>query len=1197
MKKILRILLYLASFLLLAGCVFWFLLTQTSLLEGQVNRLLRVLVQNKYSLKVNVGDISGSFWKELIIRNLTVDFVQEGESFRVADIPYLKADYRLSNLWRKKWIIDSLRVDHPKLAVKKAEEGKLVAAASPKGKTLSKLGLFDFSVGVVKIDNGVFQYVDSAKQATIDSLNLALSLTKEKDEFQMKILQGGFSYLEKNLAIQALEGSLSLRSDTLLVQRLHVKTRESDLEISGGVSNLQEPRFSFSVKADPANLDDIRKLTGVGLDGRLSVDGTWEGNLGEFGGKATLDGLFFGRRFDKLNVQYSCQNGKLTFPSIGGNAFGSFLTGRGELDLTKKPEEYEFHGNINDLNLNNIIFGNLPTRFSGKVDLRGRSFSPKDMVMEAAVNLQAGKIERYSFSAASGTMDITTTAIVFQPQFLLDYKNTQVVLDGGELQYAGNVDISAQVMFGDLKDFWNQIFIKEMMGRGKAWVKISGKTEDFDINGKFTSDSCYVYQLFSRDAKLELSLANFITKPKGDVKVLFLDGNAWGLDYDSLASRLEVDNQWIKIDSTRLRGQSFDLGFWGELDASKTPQTLLLHQMVLDYRGNRLETLSPTVVDIDTEKVDIKKFILSGKTGEVTLSGRIDYEERMDLSLKLAGLDVAPWAALLTPEPVGGNLSLDAQLKGDFQNPQISSRGEIRQLKLKGMELGDLKADLRYGEKKLEIQNLAVTKEDWEYVLSGILPIDLSFYAAKQRVLEEPQSLRLHAKGKRLELIRWFIPDIEYLTGDFDGDLNISGTLFHPQLDGKMSVRDGRLKFAQLVDPVEGLSVDMRMENENLILDNVDGFVERKESEGGGPLRPIWKMFSQKKGFKGEVNGFGTINLKDVNDIDYDLYFSGNKVPLNYEYADLSGIGDFSLEITGKGAPLVSAQIILSELSYREPFASSSSESPLAPTYSPENLWDWDFDISAANNCWIINNDVNLEFDGEVRVLREGGELRILGDLETIRGKYFLYGTTFNIEKGSFTFDNIKKIDPKIDFSVSSRVRGAAPSSTGQGSLVSTGSTDEITLAIKGTISEPEVQPETDSPYSQEDILGLLAFQRGLSSVDSASVGTLFQERVIKSLGGAYSSRFLENIAGQTLGVETFEIVPAWSEKFHLTDAQITVGKYVSEKIYLHYTRRLSQSSGQESGVEYRLNKHLLLEGRKDNQGLFHFGLNLNYEY
>ncbi len=160
-----------------------------------------------------------------------------------------------------------------------------------------------------------------------------------------------------------------------------------------------------------------------------------------------------------------------------------------------------------------------------------------------------------------------------------------------------------------------------------------------------------------------------------------------------------------------------------------------------------------------------------------------------------------------------------------------------------------------------------------------------------------------------------------------------------------------------------------------------------------------------------------------------------------------------------------------------------------------------------------------------------------------------------------------------------------------------TGSGNEIKLTITGTFSEPKVEPAPGSPFSKDDILELLAFQRGMGTVDSLGMGSLFQERVIKSLGGAYGSRFLESIAGQTLGVETFEIVPTWSEKFKLTDAQITIGKYISDKVYLRYSRRLSQSSGQETGVEYRLNKHLFFEGRKDKAGLFHLGLNLNWEY
>jgi len=1196
MKKRFKIPLYLLSFLLLACLVFWGLLTQTKLLEQQANRLLKVFVQNRYSVRVKVGDISGPFWRELRVKDLTVDLVKEGNEYRMASIPDLKINYRLSNLWRKKWVLDSLIVERPSITVKKTPEGKTLLPSSPKRKISPPTGLFDFKVGLLKINDGVFNYTNGEKQSTIDSLNLELSLSKEKDGIKADILNGEFTYTQKDFPVQQFRGSLWFVNDSLSIDGMKVKTMGSDLDISGSIHNLQIPQFSLSVQATPVNLADIQKLTGVGLEGLMNVKGTCEGDFKEFGGEAVLDGSLFERKFEQVKTEYAYQNKKLTFSSIQGRVFGSPLDGKGELDLGKKPEEYKFEGTVSNLNLDQIVFGSLHTDLSGYVSFMGRSFSDKEMVMEAEINLQKGRIEQYSFSAASGIMDITNTAIVFHPQFMVDYKNTQVDLSG-ELQYEGDVDIDASVSFLDLKDFWYQIFIKQMMGRGKATLKLSGKTADFDFQGKFVSDSCYVYQLYSTDAKVDISLANFITKPQGEVEVQFLRGNAWGVDYDSLNSHLEVDGDWIKIDTTRLSGKDYDVNLWGELDASKIPQTLLLHQVVLNYRGNRLQTFAPTVVDLDTEKAVIRKFILSGETGEVGLSGMVDFEERMSLLVDISGLEIPPWAVLLTPEPIEGKLSAQADLEGDFQNPQIEMKGQIQALKFKSMELGDLSTDLVYKDKKLEVKNLDVLGTDWEYHLTGYLPLDLSFYATEKRVLETPQSFKLQVKGKRLELIRWFIPDVEYLKGDLEGDLNISGSLFHPQLDGRMTIKNGSLKFAELADPVENLTVEMKMQNENLVLDQISGFMEHGEIESGSAFWKIWRIFSKKRKIRGEVNGFGTINLKDINNIDYDLYFSGDKIPVNYEYADLSATADFSLQITGKTLPLVSAQIIIPQLFYREPFSGSGSESSLTPSYPEEGLWDWDFDITIPNNCWIINNDVNLELKGDLKVLRESGELRILGSMETIRGKYFLYGTKFNIESGTFTFDNIKEINPKIDLLVSNRLGGGAPSSSGTGGVVSTGTTNEIELAIKGTILEPEVEPASGSPYSQEDIIELLAFQRGLSSVDSTKVGSLFQERVLKSLGGAYSSRFLENIAGQSLGVETFEIVPAWNEKMQLTDAQITVGKYVSDKIYFRYTRRLSQSSGQETGVEYRLSKNLLLEGSRDKQGLFHFGLNLNWEY
>jgi hypothetical protein len=1196
MKKRFKFPIYFFSFLIFVCLTFWVLLTQTKLLENQVNRLLNVFLQTKYSLKVRIADISGSFWSELKVKDITVDLLYEDEEYRIAEIPQLKVNYRLSNLWRRKWIIDSLYLDQPRFTLVKTEDGKLLLAIpSTERKVISKTGLFDFSVGNLRIEEAGFEFISPEGRSSIDSLNLELSLSRDEEGIKLNIYQGGFEFPQKDFVVRDLSGSFHLRKDTLSIKAFGIQTEDSNLKIFGDVTNLKNPELSLLATAKPIDLKDIAKLTGIGLEGILDLKGTCEGTLKRFEGKASLDGLFFGRSFNPVRTTYVYQNEKLLFPSISGKAFDSPIDGKGNFDFSLVPEKYEFDGEVKNLNIDNIVFGSLETDFSGRIRMQGRSTAEEELFMQAEVDLGEGRLEEYRFHAARGTLDITTKDVTFHPGFQFRYKNTGVTLSG-KLEYDGLVDIDSRVDFGDLKDFRNQIFIKEMRGKGRALVNFGGRTADFNIKGEFTSDSCYAYDLFSSDARIRMDIANFLGKRKGEVEVRFFDGDAWGVEYDSLVSRFKVDDQLVKIDSVHLGNDYLSVDSWGELDISKTPQKLLIYEIVLDYRGNRLVSLSPTVVDIDTHKVLISKCVICGESGEIEVTGDIDYEQRMDLEVEVSRFDISPWADLLSSEPIEGRLYFAASLGGDFFNPEIVAKGQVEQLQFKGMELGNLKMELAYQEKKLQISDLVISDGEWKYTLHDFVPLDLSFVTVEQRILDEPQDLSFYAEGKRLELIKMFIPDIEYLTGDFKGDLNITGSLLHPRFDGKATLRGGKLKFAQLFDPVEELQVNMRMKDENLIIDKISGIMEHRTEERS-PLQKIWSVFSPEEKIKGEVTGFGTINLKDLNNVSYDLYFSGQRVPISYEYADLFAIADASVEIAGQTPPLVTAQIFLRELFYRESFSASGSGKPLSPAYEIEDLWDWNLDISMTNNCWIINEDVNMEFMGDVRVLREKGQLNILGTLETIRGKYFLYGTKFNIEQGSFFFDRIDRIDPQIDFLVSTRLWGGSPGASGGVTLLSTSSSNELRLAIKGTLLEPEVEPAPGSPYSKEDVIELLAFQQDIGVVDSTGMGSLFQERVVKSLGGAYSSRLLENIAGRTLGVETFEIVPTWSEKFRLTDAQITIGKYISDKIYLRYTRRLSQSSGQETGVEYRLNKHLLLEGRKDKLGLFHLGLNLNWEY
>ncbi|MFQ6002591.1 MAG: hypothetical protein ACE5KJ_02475, partial [Candidatus Zixiibacteriota bacterium] len=401
------------SFLLLAGLIFWVILTQTRLLENQVNRLLGVFVEARYPIKVKVGDISGSFWKNLVIKDISVDFTQEGQEYRMASITYLKVNYKLSNLWRKKWILDSLRIDRPKLTIKTTKEGQLLIPLPKRKGMISKTGLFDFKIGNLKIEKGSLRCLSHQSQIDLDSLNFELSLSKDKQGTIMEISQGNFICPQKELLMKKLEGLFSIKGDSISIRDLRIQTDESKLEISGDVTNIEDPQFSFSLRAESINLEEIKKMSGVGLEGRLKVEGTGVGNFKKFEGKATLDGLFFERRFNRVKLTYIYEEQKLIFPLLAGKVFGSSLKGKGKLDFGKSPEEYEFDGEISNLNLNNVIFNSFHTDLTGDVSIKGKALSEKDLILKMEVNLGSGRFDEYTFTAVKGSLTVATSAVTF----------------------------------------------------------------------------------------------------------------------------------------------------------------------------------------------------------------------------------------------------------------------------------------------------------------------------------------------------------------------------------------------------------------------------------------------------------------------------------------------------------------------------------------------------------------------------------------------------------------------------------------------------------------------------------------------------------------------------------------------------------------------------------------------------------------
>jgi autotransporter translocation and assembly factor TamB len=1191
MKRRYKILLWVVAGFLGLLIVLAILVTQTKFLEKQINLTLKSMVEKEYPIRIAIEDISGSVLSGLKFSGITVDYTETGFEYRMLSIDTLTVSYSLADLWNKRWKLKYATISNPRFELRQTKEGRWLLPKFKKAGGLRKSGLFDFQIEDLSLRNGRIALIAQKDSLQFESLNLHGGLIKDRRGWQVKIASGGLRYANDSLNVETLRTTFVIREKDIKLDSLSLATNWGDFVVKGDLELKAKPSFDLEVDARELVLEDLsRVLPDVKLEGKVDLSGDVSGDLRSFGGKTLIDGNFFNRNLNKVKTEWAFKSKELAFQRIDGEVFEAPLAGSGKLNIKTDPPSYSLKCRVENLDLANIIQGDLHSDFTGYVDLTGEGFNDREMRMTMAVNLSKGELDIYDFDSSWGKLEVDFKKVYFHPRFSARYKHTSGTFTGG-LEYAGEVDINGEVSFGDLTDFWGKTFLKEIAGRGTATVKVSGKTQDFDIAGNFQSDSAWVYQLYSADVTAEFDLKTFVTNQQGKVSVQLRKGEAWSIPYDSLLGQFTVDSLFVTIDTAYGGNQYAVLGFKGDLNVAREIQPLRVYDGSIIFEGIPLTTGDDTIlIDITKEGYLFKQTELYNGKGSLSATGTISYEQDMNLKLEFDDLDIRPWQVLYLPDRVfQGHFSATAELKGNLSNPRITLDGNIDSLRYFDVNLGQLAGTITYQDSILSTEELTLSSSDWEYAARGYVPVNLSFTdITSQRLLDQPQQINFKGNGNRFGVVHLFLPDVEYLDGDFHAEIDITGTPMKPQLDGTIAMQKGEMKLDQLKDPLTDLTLNIRMQNDRIFFDQLRASSEGKALQSKG--KRFFGLLSSSKSTRGSIRVQGQMQIKTFNNFLYDLTLTGRNFPFVYEYMDVAGLADFDLRISGETPPAVTGKIAIKQLEYEEPFGSPVTLALAGQKAAdPSTLWDWDLNIEAPNNVWVRNSDMNAEFEAEVELFKIDGQLIAYGIATALPGKggFSLAGKDFRIESGQILFENPEKIDPTLDFLITAPIY-EAPEAGAYG----TGTGEDVLLRVTGTVSAPEISTLEGSEYSKEQVLEMLVLQRQTGSPQDQN--SPFQEKALTSLGASMGSQIVQKFA-YGLGVETFYLRPAAGKGFDLGESEITVGGYLTRELYWQYSSKFSTNPN--LALQYRLNRNLFLEGNKDRTNLYRVGLNWRWEF
>lgn len=531
-------------------------------------------------------------------------------------------------------------------------------------------------------------------------------------------------------------------------------------------------------------------------------------------------------------------------------------------------------------------------------------------------------------------------------------------------------------------------------------------------------------------------------------------------------------------------------------------------------------------------------------TGRVALTDEMDAE----LSFRVTDTSLDPYLRALQPElsPFTSAVASGAiRVVGELYNPDaLRVDIEVDQVALRFFDYQLTNANpikLNVDRQILHLDALKLVGEDTELDLAG--SVDLP-----------RQALALSASGAaNLAVLQGFLPDIRS-SGRAEVAARITGTAEAPIISGTALLTDGRLRSFAVPHALESLNGIVTFTATGVNLDGLNGRV------AGGPVR-----------FSGRV-GLSGYQLSE-----YDVSASAANMRLRFPEG-MRSVVDAELSLRGPTtAPVLGGQVTVNSAIWSRPFDTTGGlfglsgggdqipavEGALADV--PAGALRYDIRLVAPSTLRIENDSARIVASADVNLRGTYDRPVVLGQAEIERGEVRFEGRRYLVTRGNLDFTNPDRSQPFFDVEAETRVR--VP-----------GQTYRVTLRMAGTTERLQPEFTSDPPLPPLEILTML-FSDTTPSGDVELAAQqrpnereqrLLEARATRALTGTLSAE-VGRVVQDTFGVDSFQITPLLVDPYQQSarlnvnpSARVTIGKRISDRIYLTYARSLSSSTRDE---------------------------------
>ncbi len=1025
-------------------------------------------------------------------------------------------------------------------------------AGDDDGDNMPDFDIPDFQIDKLRIIDGMFSFNDFV----IGDIGYFGALTSAGSGIVIQPDSLG-GYLHGRGRINYVNGRIML--DEGVHVDVDARLARSNITGKGSITNMDPKEWNFAVEANPADLVEIDSILDLGFlegYGKAKIDLAGKGET--VSGYIFIDGEIFTIPAKNVSGYIDFRESRLEISSLKGSVWGATMDGNLKMvfppeDDTTQPIEMIIEGYARNLDLNAFMEAgeDLPTNLNGRARVVGELL---DTIVTMTVHGNLGRSEIFdiAFDTASGSLYICPDSVNFYPGF-------EVLRGGNYLTMNGVIvfDREIFIQFG----LWapNLANITSIAGMestitGRARMEnaqILGEIEHPILSFDIVSDELATGPVNHDRFLAQATIYDFIESPRGDIYIES-EGEFSGITYDSLITQVELHGNRYYIKPFLLWGDSISAKGVAEIVAVEDSIGIRAEGFELEIYDHPVTLESTFVVSIMGETIESTPLYAGIFGGDIIVNRLVGDRDEITIGAKLNGLSAQKASEFLPFESIFGKLSGEF-----FINMPYDLKGAVGQYEMFLDELSINNLDFTRAEVLgnirdgvVEVEPVIIGRETEQYFIRGWID------PTTENI---PFDFEANIHGTRAGLLASFVDEIDSMVGPFDMKINMKGSKDSLYADGSFTWNSGILGLKSMADPVESLYLDLQLTGNEIVIDSASGVVGALPVEEKSLWARIVRFFRKEKVKYGHFGVRGKIDISEPTSPDMDISFTARDLPLNFPEEGLFLRNNADITIEGAQPVAIEGRIKINKVNLVKLETEGGDGGALDSLPVELNVL-----VEIPGNAWILTDILDAEIGGEINVMTEQSALALYGEMEVLRGKAFFLGRTFKITRGRIYFESFKGINPRLDIEAISRA----------------GEVD-IVLQITGALEEPQINLFAQDragnrmqAYSQGDVFSLLALNVEGEGIQTSAI----EERVPQVIQG-YLTREVEDVARRTLGVETFEFEPSDQDVFDLTQAKVTIGKYLTDRIYLTYTRSLSfdEQSSDIINLEYILSDHITM--------------------